>query len=243
MEVPLTAMHLSVVIMFVLTMMVTVAGNIAVVVIFLRHRGLRTPTNSFLVSVAIADVLTGCVSIPLSVVTNTVSLSGTSANAMEKVCLLSVSFTLMTIGASISLLMLANLDRFVAIHAPFRYWQIFSPRNVVILTSLSWGFFVVYSVTPIMGWHSSVTSESYCDIMMVLTPAQGIIVITLYTSIFITLVTLNIKIYCTARRQSKCIQMLTGSIGQSKSSGVAGNENETGIGSSNGSSFLLFHSL
>ena len=92
-----------------------VLGNAVAVAALQRAKRLREPTFCFLTSLAAADMLVGCLAIPLAVVVD--GRVETSARA----CLLSSCLLILPTLASILSLLAIAVDRFLRIHAPLRW--------------------------------------------------------------------------------------------------------------------------
>ncbi|XP_031571723.1 octopamine receptor-like [Actinia tenebrosa] len=131
-----------------------IAINILIPVLFIRNRVLRTKTNMLLVSLAIADLVTGLLGIPMSIACNAFiefpSLTGLCITAAVTYRFIAVS-TIFHIFA-------ITIERYISVSYPFKYvfWVQMSRVRVVIasiwigsllmaLVQLSWQNFSDFS--------------------------------------------------------------------------------------------------
>jgi len=98
-----------------LVSMVTIAGNMLVLVAFKRERKLRRRTNYYIVSLAVADLLVGLIGIPCAV------LASIGLPRQMHACLFSVSLLIVLCTISIFSLVAVSLDRYWAILHPMSY--------------------------------------------------------------------------------------------------------------------------
>ncbi|XP_078466186.1 adenosine receptor A1-like [Lampetra planeri] len=132
-------------------------GNLLVCVAVMKNRRLRTVTNYFLVSLAVADVCVGAVAIPCAIMTD---LGLPRHNFL--LCVLMLSVLIMLTQSSIFSLLAIAVDRYVAIFSPFRYKVIMTHRNALITIVLTWLVAFLIGLVPAMGWHKGSPSDSYC---------------------------------------------------------------------------------
>ncbi|CAF1045076.1 unnamed protein product, partial [Didymodactylos carnosus] len=146
----------------------TITGNLLVLISFRINKQLRTVTNYFLLSLAIADFTIGFFSIPIFTtytVTNTWSFNAFLCNIW-----LSVDYTMS--NASVANLLLICFDRYFSITRPLTYRAKRTPRRAAIMICLGWtiSFFIW---TPwIFAWpyidssviHPSNMKEPHCKL-------------------------------------------------------------------------------
>ena len=115
----------------------TIAGNGFIIFLVCSKRQLRTKTNTFVVSLAVAD-----------------SCIGTSVVPPMFFCELStgcslqsywISFPKWLFGyASVINLCILVLDRYIAVVKPLKYLTVMTRRRLIQTVSISWGFPVFY---------------------------------------------------------------------------------------------------
>ena len=116
---------------------ITTGGNLLVILAVLKDpfKKLRTPFMFFLVSLAISDLLVGCVTMPTSVITHTLEAYRTKKKVHVRVILLSYF-----ISASASILNLAALclDRFLAVAHPLKYRHRITLQKCLLISVVIW---------------------------------------------------------------------------------------------------------
>ena len=132
----------------------TIFGNSLVCVALYLIRDLRTVTNYFVVSLAVADLLVGFVSMPLWF--TTVALQWPSSTS--EIYILWICLDIGTATASIMNLAVISLDRYYAITSPFHYPLNITSNRAWVCIVLVWMYALVVSViraTPLFGkWYS-----------------------------------------------------------------------------------------
>uniref|UniRef100_A0A7M5XIY9 G-protein coupled receptors family 1 profile domain-containing protein n=1 Tax=Clytia hemisphaerica TaxID=252671 RepID=A0A7M5XIY9_9CNID len=128
----------------VLTFLIGVLGNSLVCAVIIKSNTLRKrATNYFLLSLAIGDLLSGLVIIPIKIFTY--SKNGKFCMGQE-MCRMYRNIDPFIFTTSITHLLVICIDRFIAIDKPFYYPRLFSFKNIKIMLSsiwvyaLSWGF-------------------------------------------------------------------------------------------------------
>lgn len=135
---------------------VVVVGNVMVIVAVAKELYLRTVTNYFIVSLAIADVMVGGVVMPFSIsmeMTNSVWLYG------QPLCHLYRALDVLASTASILNLCVISLDRYWAITDPIAYPSKMSNYKVCVLITLVWLCSAGISFPAIAWWHAVGPSE------------------------------------------------------------------------------------
>ncbi|KAK0131313.1 Adenosine receptor A2a [Merluccius polli] len=143
----------------------SVVGNLMVcAAVGLNHK-LRTVTNYFLVSLAVADVCVGAVAIPCAILTDV----GVPRDNLP-LCLVMLSVLIMLTQSSIFSLLAVAVERYVAIFMPFRYQVLMTPRHAVLVIIVTWLLAFLIGLVPLMGWHKTppAGSSGHCFFVLVI---------------------------------------------------------------------------
>ena len=114
-----------------------VAINVLVVMLFVRKDYLRTKTNCFLVSLALSDLMTGLLSIPLYLLC--------PVTYDYKVCITSAVFYRCVAVSTMAHIQVVTLERYVAVMYPMRYYRMVTKRRVCCVIALVWVYSLLYS--------------------------------------------------------------------------------------------------
>ncbi|XP_006825733.1 dopamine receptor 2-like [Saccoglossus kowalevskii] len=131
--------------------MVTVLGNILVMVAVSRMSYLRTVTNFFIVSLAVADLLVGSIIIPFTI---TLEMTGGYWPFGVIWCDLWRSFDVLSATASIMNLCVISLDRYWAITDPISYPGRMSFKRAYITIFFVWFCSMSISFPAIAWWRA-----------------------------------------------------------------------------------------
>ena len=117
----------------------TMTGNGFIVFLVCRKRQLRTKTNAFVVSLAVADFCVGMSVVPPMFLCQ----MATGCNPRPYW----ISFVRWVFGyQSVVNLCVLVLDRYIAVVKPLKYLTVITRRRVIQTISLSWGFQVAHSI-------------------------------------------------------------------------------------------------
>ncbi|XP_039605669.1 trace amine-associated receptor 13c-like [Polypterus senegalus] len=120
----------------------TVCGNLLVIISISHFRQLHTPTNILVLSLAVADLSIGIFGIPFAMIK-------TIENCWyfgEIFCLVYNLITFISTSVSISNLVFIAVDRYVAVCDPLRYTSTITVSFAGYFTALGWVFSLVYTV-------------------------------------------------------------------------------------------------
>ncbi|XP_071799937.1 adenosine receptor A2b-like [Asterias amurensis] len=146
-----------------LSLAITV-GNLLVVSSVILERKLRTPTNAFIASLAVADLTVGLIVIPIDIA----FALGFASNVTPIACLASSNVLTVMIMVSILHLTIIAFDRYLAITDPLTYVVRMSVFRVALLIALAWGTAIGISSMPLFGWNNlSNYNHDYCDLMFI----------------------------------------------------------------------------
>lgn len=112
----------------VVTTIVSLAGNSLIFIALYRNRRLRTVTNFYVLSLAIADMMVAIFSFPFHVVASSLRRFPFSYNFCQFIGFLVHYWA----QVSILILTLASINRYCCVVKPHRYPLYFSKRNTIL---------------------------------------------------------------------------------------------------------------
>ncbi|XP_070572773.1 alpha-1A adrenergic receptor-like [Ptychodera flava] len=187
--------------------------NIIVMTALYRDRHLHTITHIFIFSLAIADLLVGAVNVPVYVVEQN------NGNGTFLDCVVSRSFTMFFILASVAHLLLIAIDRYIAITFPLRYPALVTKQRAVWCLLAFWLLSIVAGFAPLFGWRKSETRdmglslERACGYHIYMAFSYIMFMGILWYAIPVTIMlVLYALIFCTASEQVKKIREIHRSI-------------------------------
>ncbi|XP_059184203.1 adenosine receptor A1-like [Centropristis striata] len=204
-----------------------IIGNLLVCLAVTRNKKLRTVTNYFLVSLAVADILVGLVAIPCAVLTDL----GRPRHNLP-LCLVLLSMLMVLTQSSILSLLAVAAERYMAILLPFKYQRIMSPRNAQLALLATWGLGAITGTVPLMDWRRQ-TDSDYC-IFTCVVDMSYMVYFNFFCCLLVPLVAMFIiygHIFLTVHRQLRRIAVARGPPEDRTASGSASTGTED-IGSS-----------
>ncbi|XP_016304872.1 5-hydroxytryptamine receptor 2A-like [Sinocyclocheilus anshuiensis] len=151
---PLTSEHVQknwVALLISLVIIITVTGNILVIMAVSLERKLQNATNYFLRSLAITDMLLGILVMPVAMVT---ILYGYTWPLPWALCPIWIYLDVLFSTASIMHLCAISLDRYIAIRNPFHHSRSNSLTRARVKITAAWTISVVISMpVPVLGLH------------------------------------------------------------------------------------------
>ncbi|XP_051732301.1 trace amine-associated receptor 13c-like [Ctenopharyngodon idella] len=173
--------------------LLTVCGNLLVIISVSHFKQLHTPANILILSLAVSDLLVGVFLMPLylSWLIESCWIPG------PVMCLFFKLMTCQVTSVSVHTVTLIAVDRFLALSYPFVYSEKISPTVICIATLCNWLFSLFYNFTLLFinGNFTDVTCPGECvsiidevssiiDLLVVfLVPCTLIII--LYTHVFV----------------------------------------------------------
>lgn len=182
-----------------LIIVVTIVGNILVILSVFTYKPLRIVQNFFIVSLAVADMTVAILVLPLNVA---YSVRGRWDFGIH-ICKMWLTSDVLCCTASILNLCAIALDRYWAITDPINYAQKRTVERVLILIIGVWVLSLVISSPPLIGWNDwpdHFDPDTPCQ----LTSNQGYVVYSSLGSFFIPLIIMTlvyIEIYVATRRR------------------------------------------
>ncbi|BFF96909.1 tyramine/octopamine receptor [Drosophila madeirensis] len=192
-EALLTALVLSIIIVL------TIIGNILVILSVFTYKPLRIVQNFFIVSLAVADLTVALLVLPFNVA---YSILGRWEFGIH-LCKLWLTCDVLCCTSSILNLCAIALDRYWAITDPINYAQKRTVGRVLLLISGVWILSLVISSPPLIGWNDwpdEFTSATPCE----LTSQRGYVIYSSLGSFFIPLAIMTIvyiEIFVATRRR------------------------------------------
>uniref|UniRef100_A0A3P9LY63 G-protein coupled receptors family 1 profile domain-containing protein n=1 Tax=Oryzias latipes TaxID=8090 RepID=A0A3P9LY63_ORYLA len=180
---------------------ITVFGNLLVIISIAYFKQLHTPTHSLILSLAVADLLVGIVVFPLSM-----AFSLSSCLFYDGLlCKLRQGFDITFSTCSIMNLCCISVDRYFAVCQPLMYRTKINQRVVVVMIVVSWGVSVLVGIGVIIAGFNNTQCEDYCLINVFIVSITGP-VLSFYFPVIIMLC-IYLKIFLVAQRQARSIQM------------------------------------
>lgn len=172
-----------------LIIMLTVVGNILVILSVFTHKPLRIVQNFFIVSLAVADLTVAILVMPLNVA---YSILGRWFFGIY-ICKMWLTSDVMCCTASILNLCAIALDRFWAITDPINYAQKRTLKRVLLMIGGVWVLSLIISSPPLIGWNDWPEPDKFeIEATCVLTSRQGYVVYSSLGSFFIPLFIMTI---------------------------------------------------
>jgi len=144
---------------------VTIIGNLMVEISMYKFRNLRTVTNMFIGSLAMADFLLGLITLPMYAL----FYIDSEFARYKQLCLLKYSTVLLSMSGSLYSLVAIAVDRYIAILRPLKYPVIMTRHKAKIIISAIWVYHVILGVIPSMGWNNyDKYNGEVCDFFRIL---------------------------------------------------------------------------
>ena len=182
---------------------VTICGNLLVIISIIYFRQLHTPTNYLILSLAVADLLVGIIVFPFSM---TFSLSSCLYHE-DLFCKVRGSFDISLSTCSILNLCCISVDRYYAVCQPLNYSTKINHRVVVIMILVSWAVSALIGIGVIIAGLNNEKCEERCFIDVLIENTIGP-VLSFYFPVIIMLC-IYLKIFLVAQRQARSIHSTT----------------------------------
>ncbi|XP_068153752.1 uncharacterized protein AdoR isoform X2 [Drosophila tropicalis] len=153
---PSTELNIPYTVFEILVAIVSIIGNVLVIIVFRRERKLRRRTNYYIVSLAMADFLVGSLGVPFAI------LASIGLPHNLHACLFTVSLLVVLCTISIFCLVAVSVDRYWAILYPMAYSRNVRTRTAIVIISMCWVAGSIVGFLPLFGWHADVGPNQEC---------------------------------------------------------------------------------
>ncbi|KAJ7988408.1 hypothetical protein DPEC_G00323230 [Dallia pectoralis] len=180
-------------------MILTIVGNILVIIAVLTSRSLRGPQNLFLVSLAAADILVATLIIPFSLANELLGYWAFRSLWCEIYLALDVLFC----TSSIAHLCAISLDRYLSISRPVSYGAHRTPARIKAAIVVVWLLSAVISFPPLLSLDKSKGGVEVCA----LNSERWYILYSTVGSFFapcLIMIGVYIRIYQIAKQHTRC---------------------------------------
>ncbi|CAF94841.1 unnamed protein product, partial [Tetraodon nigroviridis] len=182
---------------------VTICGNILVILSIICFKQLQSPTNYLILSLASADLLVGILVYPLSM-----AFSLSSCLYHEGLfCKIRASFDISLSSSSILHLCCISIDRYYAVCRPLMYESKITNSVVVVMILMSWVVSVLIGISILVGGLNEEQCVEGCFIDVLLENVVGP-VFSFYLPVVIMLC-IYLKIFLVAQRHVRSIRSTT----------------------------------
>jgi hypothetical protein len=169
--------------------LVTIIGNVLVILSVFTYKPLRIVQNFFIVSLAVADLTVAILVMPLNVM---LSILGRWVFGIH-ICKMWLTSDVLCCTASILNLCAIALDRFWAITDPINYAQKRTLKRVLLMIGGVWVLSLLISSPPLIGWNDWPEPEEFQRVQECkLTERQGYVIYSSLGSFFIPLFIMTI---------------------------------------------------
>ncbi|XP_072551056.1 trace amine-associated receptor 1-like isoform X2 [Salminus brasiliensis] len=196
---------------FGLVVILTVLGNLFVIITILHFKQLHMPTNYLVLSLAVTDLLLGGFLMPPGLVQSveTCWYFGTLF------CKIYNSVSIMLCTASILNLSFISIDRYYAVCQPLRYQSKITPFVSIIMISICWsvsitvGFGIIFLELNILGieefYYENFVCEGACVLLQSAVSSTASSLLSFYLP-GVVMLSIYMKIFRVAQKQARSIQ-------------------------------------
>ncbi|XP_046729909.1 trace amine-associated receptor 1-like [Silurus meridionalis] len=198
-------------ILFSTSSLITVIGNLLVIITVIHFRQLRTSTNDLVLSLAVADLLVGGIVMPPSMIRSV----ETCWYLGSTFCKIHSSLDVTVCTASIFNLCIISLDRYYAVCHPLLYHSKMTPTVIRFMIVVCWsisaatGFGLIFLELNILGneefYYNNFVCEGTCMVFQARVGAVVFSMLCFYLPSVI-MICVYVRIFQIAQRQARAIQ-------------------------------------
>lgn len=139
-----------------LIVLLTICGNVLVLLAVFVNSHLRSTTNYFIVNLATADLLLGITVLPFSACLEVLGYWPFGSIF----CDIWAAIDVLWCTASIMTLCVISIDRYIGVTRPLQHSTILSEKRAFYIIILVWILSLVISVAPLIGWKEQPATDS-----------------------------------------------------------------------------------
>ncbi|XP_066532143.1 trace amine-associated receptor 13c-like [Hoplias malabaricus] len=186
--------------------LLTVCGNLLIIISVCHFKQLHTPTNMLILSLAVSDFLVGLLVIPIAIIWMIESCW--IFNAVSCLCYIYISYFLT--ATSIFNIALIAVDRYVALSNPFLYTKSVSVNTTCLVVVSNWVLLLLYHIA-MQYFNAYYTNLVLCpgNCFLVLDKVWYLFEVLLKFIVLFTVITvLYILVFVIARKHASAIRDL-----------------------------------
>ncbi|GAB1598633.1 alpha-1A adrenergic receptor [Argonauta hians] len=177
--------------------LVTIFGNVLVLMAVFVNSHLRSTTNYFIVNLALADVFLGTLVLPFSASIEIIDYWAFG----QTFCNIWAATDVLCCTASILSLCVISIDRYIGVTKPLQHSSIMTEKRAVYIIIAIWVLSVIISVAPLIGWKDPPDPNPF---VCTVTQQLGYVIFSVSGSFYIPLLIIIIvyfRIYKEAEKQ------------------------------------------
>ncbi|XP_077402799.1 alpha-1A adrenergic receptor-like [Vanacampus margaritifer] len=179
-----------------------IVGNLLVILSVVCNRHLRTPTNYFIINLAIADLLLSTTVLPVSA-----TLEILDYWVFGRIfCDIWAAVDVLCCTASIMSLCVISIDRYIGVRYPLQYPVIVTEKRALLAMLGVWILAIVISIGPLLGWKQPPSQD---DTECLITDEQFYALFSSLGSFYIPLaiiLAMYCRVYVVAKRTTKNLE-------------------------------------
>ncbi|XP_061559202.1 alpha-1A adrenergic receptor-like [Phycodurus eques] len=179
-----------------------IVGNLLVILSVVCNRHLRTPTNYFIINLAIADLLLSTTVLPVSA-----TLEILDYWVFGRIfCDIWAAVDVLCCTASIMSLCVISIDRYIGVRYPLQYPVIVTEKRALLAMLGVWILAIVISIGPLLGWKQPPSQD---DMECVITQEPFYALFSSLGSFYIPLaviLAMYCRVYVVAKRTTKNLE-------------------------------------